>query len=138
MFLNLTTSTDLHLTFKNINKLIYLRYFQCSMTYIHVNTVLFFSKLGTALSIRNIRVKMSDNLCNVDVMMPCGGVETVLYIYFNRPVYIISTEKVHPWEATSCSASQKFNCSFCGPKLHCRVHKSPPPHCRRSEPQSAF
>ena len=56
----------------------YLWYFQYSMAYIHMITVLFFSKLGTTLSIRNIRVKMSVNLCNVDVMMPCGGVEAVL------------------------------------------------------------
>jgi hypothetical protein len=48
------------------------------MTYIQMITVLFFSKLGTALSIRNITVKMSVNLCNVYVMMTCGGVETVL------------------------------------------------------------
>ena len=101
-------------------------------------TVLLFIKLGTALSIRNIRVQMSVNLCNVNVMMTCGGVETVLWIYFNRPVYIIHVEKGHPWEATSCSASQKIYCSFCGPKLYCCVHKSPPLHCRRSKPQSAF
>lgn len=48
------------------------------MAYICMITLLFFSKLGTALSIRNIRIKMSVNLCNVDVMMPCGGVEIVL------------------------------------------------------------
>jgi hypothetical protein len=56
----------------------YLRYFQYSMAYVHLITFLFFSKLGTALSIRNIRVKMSVNLRSVDVMMPCGGVEAVL------------------------------------------------------------
>jgi len=41
-------------------------------------SVLFFSKLGAASIIRNIRIKMSVKLRNVYVMMTCGGVETVL------------------------------------------------------------
>lgn len=100
-------------------------------------TVLFLVNLEQPW-LSEICVKMSVNLCNVYVMMTCGGVETVFWIYFNRPVYIISVEKGHPWEATSCSASQKIYCSFCGPKWCCRVHKSPPLLCRRSKPQCAF